>query len=269
MIWLRSSISEIIEIILMRRIMRGRWVLIVLRALFVSICMLVSGCSHLNNNISLSDEEIETLIKKSKKQYVEELSQEIAVFDNVAFGLGLPLRTYLNKEQTVTGKTILDLGAGSGVLSLIALKNGARKSVATEINPYAVANAIYNAERFGFEDKMDVRLVSMDKQGAYSVIDKKEKFDLIVSNPPQGQEQPKKIYEYSHSDPGLAFLRSILEGLKGHLTPNGKGVFALYNRGLELAHQVAEEQGLDVNIYLKTWNKNGTYHIVEIKRRQG
>ena len=163
----------------------------------------------------------------------------------------------------------LDLGAGSGVLSLIALKNGAKKSVATEINPYAVANAVYNAERLGFKNKMDVRLVSMDKQGAYSVIDKNERFDLIASNPPQGREDPEDIYDYSHTDPDLAFLKSILEGLKGHLTPNGKGVFALYNRELELAYQMAKEHSLEVNLYLQTQNRNGYYYIVEIKRRQG
>ena len=240
--------------------------LILLRALVIFV--LVSGCSHVNN-VSLTDDDVKTLAEKSKAQYVEELSQEIAIFDNVAFGLGLPLRKYLNREQVVDGKMILDLGAGSGVLSLIALKNGAKMSVATEINPYAVANAVYNAERFGFKDKMDVRLVPMDKQGAYSVIDNNEKFDLIVSNPPQGREEPEDIYEYSHSDPDLAFLKSILEGLKGHLTPEGKGVFALYNRGLELAYQMAKEHGLEVNIYLQTQNRNGYYYIVEIRSFKG
>ncbi|WP_455202569.1 50S ribosomal protein L11 methyltransferase [Kaarinaea lacus] len=234
----------------------------------VCICSLMTGCTLLNNS-SLSDDEINTLIQTSKKQYVKQLSREVAVFDNVAFGLGLPLRNYLNNERIVKGKTILDLGAGSGVLSLIALQSGAKKSVATEINPYAVANAVYNAERLGFENKMDVRLVSMDNQGAYSVIANNEKFDLIVSNPPQGLGYPNKIYDYSHTDSNLAFLTSILEGLKEHLTPDGKGVFALYDRGLELAQQVAGEQGLDVNIYLKTYNRNGVYYLVEIQSRQG
>jgi len=240
--------------------------LMVLRAL--GVCLLVSGCSHLDN-VPLSDSKIDALIKESESQYVEELSQEIAIFDNVAFGLGLPLRKYLSENQNVKGKTILDLGAGSGILSLIALDSGARKSVATEINQYAVANTVYNAERLGFTDKMEVRLVSMDQQGAYSVIDENERFDLIVSNPPHGIEPPKDIYEYSYADPRLAFLRSILEGLKGHLTPNGKGVFALYYRGLALARHVASEQGLDINIYFKTQNRNGVYYIVEIKNQQG
>jgi methylase of polypeptide subunit release factors len=230
-------------------------------------CLLISGCSHLNNS-SPSHEEIESLVKKSESQYVEELSREIAIFDNVAFGLGLPLRKFLNDEQVVKGKMILDLGAGSGVLSLIALKNGARKSVATEINQYAVVNAAYNAERLGFKDKMEVRLVPMDKQGAYSVIDDNERFDLIVSNPPQHPEQPTDIYEYSYADPELAFLRSILAGLKAHLTPSGKGVFALYDQGLQLAHQMAREHGFDVDVLLKTYNRNGTYYLVEIRSLQ-
>ena len=229
------------------------------------IVVLLCACSQLAN-IPLSPDEIKNQIDNSQKQYVQELGQEIAIFDEVAAGLGLPLRQYLSNEQSVNGKTILDLGAGSGVLSLIALKNGATRAVATDINNYAVANAIYNAERFGVVDRLDVRLVSLKSPGAYSVIGNDEKFDLIVSNPPQGKEPPGDIYEYSHSDPTLAFLRSILEGLKAHLTAEGKGVFALYYRGLVLAQQISAERGMEVSIKLKTENKNGDYYLVEIRK---
>ena len=64
-------------------------------------------------------------------------------------------------------------------------------------------------------------------------------------------------------------MRSILEGLKFHLTPNGKGVFTLYYRGLVLAQRVTREHGLYVDILLKTKNKNGDYYLVEIRRQQG
>ena len=232
-----------------------------------SFFLFVSGCTLLGNHY-ISDEEKLALIEDAEKQYVQELSKDITLFKNVAFGLGLPLRKYLNEDQHIKGKRILDLGAGSGVLSLIALTRGAKKAVATEINPYAVANANYNAERFDFKDRMDVRLVSLEKQGAYSVIDPTEQFDIIVSNPPQGTEQPTTFYEYSYSDPKLAFLKSILIGLNAHLSPAGKGVFALYKRGLTLAYQVAKEHDLHVAIYLQTNNRNGTYYIVEITRQQ-
>ena len=118
----------------------------------VLACLSVSACAHIEQP-ALSVSEIQVLVKNSKQHYVEELSREIVVFDNVAVGLGLPLRNYLNVEQTVKGKAILDLGAGVGVLSLIALKNGAASSVATDINQYAITNAVYNAEQLGFKDK--------------------------------------------------------------------------------------------------------------------
>ena len=232
----------------------------------LSVALFLSACSSLTP-YPVSDKELEDLIKTSRILYVPELSREIAIFNDVAFGLGIPLRKYLSDDQTVVGKTILDLGAGSGVLSLIALKHGAGKAVATDINRNAVVNAKYNAKRFGFAEKMDVRLVSMDNPGAYSVIDDSEKFDYIVSNPPQHHEEPKTIYEYSYADPKLAFLRSILEGLKYHLTDNGKGVFTLYDQGLRLAHHVADEQGLVVTVLLKTRNRNGIYYLVEVKRQ--
>lgn len=230
------------------------------------ICVLGSACSQMHNP-SLSRTDIDVLVESSRKEYVLELSREIAVFDNVGFGLGLPLREYLNNQQVVKGKTILDLGTGAGVFALIALKNGASKAVATEINQYAIANAVYNAEQLGFKEKMDVRLVSMNKPGAYSVIAESEKFDLIVSNPPQDKDHPETIYDYSYADPNLSFLRSILKGLKQHLTPGGKGVFALYAQSLGLTHYLAEQYGLDVNVYLETENRNGLYYLVEVTSR--
>lgn len=206
------------------------------------------------------------LAVSARLEHVKELSGDIAIFDEVAFGLGLPLRQYLNETGNIKGKMILDLGAGAGVLSLIALKNGAEKAVATDINPNAVANAIYNAQQSKLDHKMEARLVSTDNPGAYSVIGEDERFDFIVSNPPQIKAEPKNYYEYSYNDPELSFLRSIIEGLGDHLTPEGKGVFALYDIGLEMAKQIAEERGLGVNIHLKTRNQYGNYHIVEITR---
>ena len=230
--------------------------------------ILVVGCAG-SVTSSLSHTEKEALLQNSRQEFVEELSDNVVVFNSVAIGLGLPLRKYLDETASLQGKTVLDLGAGTGVLALIALKNGAHKAVATDINPSAVSNAIVNADLFGFRNKMDVRLVSLERPGAYSVIGNDEKFDFIVSNPPQQKLAPKNIYEYSFNDLELSFLRSILEGLGKHLTPEGKGVFALYDIGLALAEQVADEQGLHINVHLKTANRYGNYHIVEISRREG
>jgi len=231
----------------------------------IGLCAVISSCAQLAVK-SLPPDEIEVQIRQSKQHYVEELSRDISIFDNVAFGLGLPLRKFLSDKKNVDGKSVLDLGTGSGVLSLIALSNGAIRAVATDINPYAIANVDYNAKLLGLTDKLDVRLVSMDNVGAYSVIRKDEKFDLIVSNPPQGDQVPESFYDYSYGDPELAFFRSIVKGLNEHLTADGKAVFALYYRPLKTAQAMAKKLNLEIQILLETSNKNGNYYLVELQR---
>lgn len=253
----------------MRNIMDSNTKSICLLLLCLWLCACAATPDTLAPAIDLDTEtDTSTLPQKARMTYINELARPISVFDEVAIGLGLPLRQYLCNSLAVEGKKILDLGAGTGVLSLIALEHGAELAVATDINPNAVANAIHNAKQSKLEHKMDVRLVSTSNPGAYSVIAPHEKFDLIVSNPPQRQVAPQNLYEFSYNDPDLSFLRSIVEGMEHHLTPDGKGVLALYNHSLELVKQIAKENGLEVKIHLKTRNQFGDYHVVEISHRQ-
>jgi len=61
---------------------------------------------------------------------------------------------------------------------------GARKVVATDINPMAVKNARFNAEQLGLAERFEVRLVPPDDAGAYSVIQASERFDLVIYKRP-------------------------------------------------------------------------------------
>lgn len=82
------------------------------------------------------------------------------------------------------GKTMMEIGVGSGINSLYAARLGAKKIVATDIDPAAAECARINAERLGVDSVIDVRLVSPDNMSAYAVIGDDEKFDIIFSNPP-------------------------------------------------------------------------------------
>lgn len=82
------------------------------------------------------------------------------------------------------GASVLEIGTGSGIISLYAAKLGARKVVSTDINPIAIECATLNAKRLGFSSVMEARLVPTDDMSAFSVIREDEAFDLIVSNPP-------------------------------------------------------------------------------------
>jgi predicted nicotinamide N-methyase len=58
-------------------------------------------------------------------------------------------RYVLDHPESVAGRTVLDLGAGSGLVAVAALMAGARAVVASEVDPYGRAAVTVNAEGNG------------------------------------------------------------------------------------------------------------------------
>lgn len=77
-----------------------------------------------------------------------------------AFGTGLHATTALvsrvldARAAELQGREILDLGCGSGILSLVALVLGAARADALDIDPAAVEVTRANAERCGLADRV-------------------------------------------------------------------------------------------------------------------
>jgi len=66
------------------------------------------------------------------------------------WGGGLALARYLlDHAETVTGKRVLDLGAGGGVVAIAAMTAGARAAFAVDVDPDALAAIALNAEANG------------------------------------------------------------------------------------------------------------------------
>ena len=55
-------------------------------------------------------------------------------------------------------KTVVDFGCGSGILSLAALKLGAKKVIGIDIDPQALQASLENAKRNGVEDRLALYL---------------------------------------------------------------------------------------------------------------
>jgi len=63
------------------------------------------------------------------------------------WGGGLALaRHVLDHPDTVVGKRVLDLGAGSGLVAIAAMKAGAAQALAVDVDPYAIAVTRLNAQ---------------------------------------------------------------------------------------------------------------------------
>ena len=77
------------------------------------------------------------------------------------------------QELELAGRSVLDLGTGTGVLALAAARLGAGRVVGVDTDPIAVATAAENARRNGVA--LDVRLGSVEAVAG-------EAFDVVVAN---------------------------------------------------------------------------------------
>lgn len=184
-------------------------------------------------------------------EWVEQLDEEIAVFATVFWEPKdtTSLRARLGRPSEVEGKTVLEIGTGSGLLALCCLNAGAKRVVATDVNPSALCNTFYNASNLGFADRLDLRRVPLDNPGAFSVIGDSEKFDYILSNPPWEDDVPEAIDEYAYYDPGFYLLQSLLAGLRDHLEPGGKALLAYGAReAIKTILRLAPQYSLEVRV---------------------
>lgn len=106
----------------------------------------------------------------------------VALEPGMAFGTGMHPTTRLcvaALEELVTpGMAVLDVGAGSGVLSIVAARLGAAPVHATDIDPLAVDSTRENARRNGLAEGPDSLVVEQGSVPAGMA----GRFPLIVAN---------------------------------------------------------------------------------------
>ncbi|HRH65295.1 MAG TPA: 50S ribosomal protein L11 methyltransferase [Bacteroidia bacterium] len=85
---------------------------------------------------------------------------EIIIEPKMSFGTGHHATTALMIEQIldmeISGKSVLDMGCGSGVLAILVKKLGAKDTLAIDIDDWAIDNSIENCER-NHVDGVDIK----------------------------------------------------------------------------------------------------------------
>ncbi len=131
-------------------------------------------------NLSVVEVSEKIVIKPSFKNYKAKPGQVVLEIDpKMSFGTGEHETTRLALrllEKYITPEAeVLDVGSGTAVLSICAVKLGAKNAIAIDNNEWCYENGLENVERNGVQNKVTVLL------GEASDVEKNN-FDLVLAN---------------------------------------------------------------------------------------
>lgn len=166
---------------------------------------------------------------------------------------------------------ILDIGTGSGAISISIAKNSPAKVTAVDISKQALEVAMQNAKDNGVK-------VDFIESDLFQGLKKSKKFDIIVSNPPYipTEEIETLDEEVKKYDPklaldggkdGLDFYRKIIMDAGQHLKKDGLIFFEIGKGQFSSVKKILEKNGFVDIQGLKDYNK--IYRVVRAKYGNG
>lgn len=191
----------------------------------------------------------DTIVELGQWHHTEEFSRPIAQFKTVFWEPEdtESLRRLIRTTSLVKNKSVLEIGTGTGYVALCCLRAGARRVVATDINPSAIANAAYNADELNLSGRLELRLVPTASAEAYAVLGQQDQFDVIISNPPWEDRAARSFEEHAFYDKNFRLLRSLLRDLRSRLEPGGMALLAYGNKSaIRKAYELGREFSHDV-----------------------
>lgn len=170
--------------------------------------------SILQRILSMSQPFIWKLYRKymsQKRQYSYKGVQVMlkpTVFHPALFFSTKYLLDYL-LNQNIKGKSVLELGAGSGLIALHCQKNAA-KVTATDINPNAI-EVMLNSSKL---NQLPIQVIQSDLFDCIPL----QQFDIICINPPYYQGQPKDWWEKAfYCGPGFEYFHKLYEQIGAYM----------------------------------------------------
>ncbi len=116
------------------------------------------------------------------------------------------------------GKTVAEVGTGSGILSLAAARAGAERVVAIDINPNATLSAADNAKLNDLGDRVFPVCSNL-----LTGIAARPLFDVILSSPPSFTGEPRDVADRAwHAGPGYRDIAALFAQARERLKPDGR-----------------------------------------------
>lgn len=121
------------------------------------------------------------LVRAGFHPTIENIEHEIIIDPKMSFGTGhhattaLMLETILDMKPEFSGKQILDMGCGTGILSIMAAQAGAKEVTGIDIDEWAYNNAM---ENIATNHVNNIRILIGDA----SLLDGQDHYDIILAN---------------------------------------------------------------------------------------
>ena len=145
------------------------------------------------------------------------------------------------KEHSIA----FDIGVGTGVLSAVLARRGAKQVVATDMAERALVCARDNLQRLGLQNQVQLLQADLFPPGQAA---------LVVCNPPWLPARPTSVLEQAVYDEGSQMLKGFLAGLKAHLCEGGEGWLILSD--------LAEHLGLRTREALLSWIEDAGLQVL-------
>ncbi len=182
------------------------------------------------------DKTLDKSIRKKHKKVLSLISHHKKNFKVLGFKINVQkkafppcpdsiiLANFLSKIKNVDSS--LDMGTGSGIQALVLSKKS-KKVLAVDINPYAIKSIEENIRI------NQIKNIEAKQSNVFSNV--KEKFDLIVFNPPFRYFKPKSLLEKAMTDHNYTSLTSFFKNARKHLNKNGK-IYLIFSNSGDLAY---------------------------------
>ena len=146
------------------------------------------------------------------------------------------------EQLELNGKTVLELGCGSGIISLLAAKKGAIVT-ALDINEKALKQLNVSAQ----ENKLNLSLIKSDLFDSIP----ETHFDYIIINPPYYPKKPQNITEQAwYCGENFEYFQKLFKQLPKYISSNNNVLMILSEDcDVKKIQSIANKNKLDLKCF--------------------